>query len=105
MDLPGKSEEYQLRIQEVFHGNENRPIPEFRHEAARLALTSGRRGREIAGIAALPVVQVANDSQRLLALFPSTITLTFGHLRGMDAATAVSGTTGVVAGDDPRTSR
>ena len=29
-------------------GNGNRPTPEFRREAVRLALTSGRRRREIA---------------------------------------------------------
>lgn len=29
-------------------GNGTRPTPEFRHEAARLALTSGRTRREIA---------------------------------------------------------
>jgi transposase len=29
-------------------GNGNRPTPEFRREAARLALTSGRTQREIA---------------------------------------------------------
>jgi transposase len=30
-------------------GNGNRPTPEFRREAVRLALTSGRTRREIAG--------------------------------------------------------
>lgn len=47
MDLPGKSGEHQLRNQEVFYGKREWPTPEFRREAVRLALTSGRTRRKI----------------------------------------------------------
>ncbi|WP_267140509.1 phage integrase N-terminal SAM-like domain-containing protein, partial [Anianabacter salinae] len=45
---PGNVESTNLGTRRCSMGNGNRPTPEFRREAVRLALTSGRTRREIA---------------------------------------------------------
>lgn len=51
VDLPGKSREHHLRNREVLYGS--RPMPEFRREAVRLALTSDRTRREVGDVGML----------------------------------------------------